>query len=228
MMTRLQRMAAGTWARRLLAGAGGALLLTLALAACDLGGNAASGPSATLTLAQVPWCDGPSIHFQDDGKLQQPDITDWQAVKGQLGFTPYLPATLPRGTCLALAGGTIHDPVLGAQFRITYVLPGSAPLSFSEAPQHAASAGGLGTKLQCSQAIQPRGGAQGGTPIAGATPSPTAAVVTVCLGAQGRTSITIAAASSSDTLIRMFNALQPATVWLPTSTTPSSTATKGA
>jgi hypothetical protein len=26
----------------------------------------------------------------------------------------------------------------------------------------------------------------------------------------------------------MFNALQPATVWLPTSTTPSSTATKGA
>lgn len=227
MMTRHHWLVAGTWVRRLAMGAGGALLLTLALAACDLGGGPTSGPSATLALAQIPWCDGPSINFQDDGKLQQPDITDWNAVKGQLGFTPYLPTTLPRGTCLALAGGTIHDPVLGAQFRITYVLPGSAPLSFSEAPKRPASAGGLGSKLQCSQAIQPTGGAQGGTPIAGATPSPTPATVTVCLGAQGRTSITIAAAQSGDAITRMFNALQPSADWLP-STTPSATATTAA
>src|SRR5437763_11934093 len=38
-------------------------------------------------------------------------ITDWTEVEAGLGFTVYLPATLPRETCLVNAQATIHDPI---------------------------------------------------------------------------------------------------------------------
>src|SRR5258708_25905073 len=119
----------------------GALLAcgAAAVAACTAGGSTPLPPN-TLTLTQVQWCDTPSIAFQDDGKLSHTVLTDWSAVKDQLDFTPYLPASLPKGTCLALAGGTIHDPIFGGLFRITYSLPGSRPIRFPPAPHSGAAA----------------------------------------------------------------------------------------
>jgi hypothetical protein len=208
-------MALSAQARRLALGAGGALLLVLAtaLAGCTVSTTATTGPGgSTLALAQIPWCDQPSIAFQDDGKVSLPILSDWNVVKGQLGFHPYLPESLPRGSCLALAGGTIHDPVLGAQLRITYILPQAIPLSFSEAPSHGGQAGHLTDKLQCSQAAQP---GLATTPTPGETPVPPA---TVCLGVLDQTSITMASRQSSATLTQLFNSLQPDVDWVPQGT----------
>jgi hypothetical protein len=199
---------------------GGALLLALAVAACTLPGQDTSTASgSTLALTQVPWCDQPSINFQDDSKLSQPIITDWSKVQGQLGFTPYLPSSMPKGACLDLVGGTIHDPILGAQFRITYILPQSVPLSFSEAPKR----GNLSSALQCSHATLPTG-ATGGTPTAGATTTPgatptaTPQSVTVCLGAISQTSVTLASLQSASGLQTLFQSLQPNVDWVPQGT----------
>jgi hypothetical protein len=213
--TRLQWNALFTGARRLALGSGTVLLLALAvaLAGCSLSSSSTSTPSSsTVALTQIPWCDQASIAFQDDGQASLPILTNWNAVKGQLGFQPYLPTSLPRGTCLALAGGTIRDPILGAQFGITYILPQTGPLSFSEAPAHGGQAGNLSTELQCSQAAQ-TGPAV--TPTPGATPVPLPAV---CLGVLTQTSITIASRQSTASLTQLFKSLQPDVEWLPQGT----------
>src|SRR5205085_8058840 len=50
-------------------------------------------------------------------------ITDWAQVEPNLGFTVYLPATLPQHSCLVSALATIHDPIFGGSFTIGYLLP---------------------------------------------------------------------------------------------------------
>jgi hypothetical protein len=212
-------------ARRLAMVAGSGMLLALALtvAACDVGGPSAASNPNMLTLTQVPWCDVPSITFQDNGKLSHPIITDWNAVKGQLGFTPYLPSQLPKSSCLALAGGSIHDPIFGGRLRVTYNLPTVGPLSFSEAPKHAGQAGNLSDKVQCSQAAP----TSSATPTPGATPAPALAV---CLGAIANTNVSVASAQPTGDLERLFNSLQPNVDWVPqvasqSQATPTATAT---
>src|SRR5579885_2766856 len=81
------------------------IALALVLAGCDSGSSPTS-TSGDVQLSQVPWCDAPLISFQDDSTTTQKIITDWSAVKDQLGFTPYLPSTMPKGTCRALAGSS--------------------------------------------------------------------------------------------------------------------------
>ncbi|HYX49764.1 MAG TPA: hypothetical protein VE843_08470, partial [Ktedonobacteraceae bacterium] len=61
-------------------------------------------------------------------------ITDWSQVEAGLGFTVYLPATLPAGSCLVNGQATIHDPIIGGSFTIGYLLPDHSALSLSEAP----------------------------------------------------------------------------------------------
>lgn len=198
---------------RLALGGVGVALFALALAACN---NSGPGPGPnTLNLAQVPWCDQPSVTFQDDGKLSHPIVTDWNQVKSQLDFTPYLPATMPKGSCLALVGGSIHDPIFGAHFRITYNLPGNLPLSFSEAPKQTV-VNNLGNTLQCSQ-VAPLGGATATpnpTPNAtpAATPSP---ALSVCVGNIGNTNISLASPQASATLQHLFGTLKPNVDWVP-------------
>ena len=118
----------------------GALFGLLLLAGCTLF-NGGSGSSSTKSLSDLGWCDSSqSPRFQDDSTASQPVITSWSSVKDQLGFT-YLPSSLPSGSCLALAGGSIHDPVYGGHLDVTYLLPGSpdqVPLAFSEDPSAAA------------------------------------------------------------------------------------------
>jgi hypothetical protein len=161
-----------------------------------------------VALAQIPWCDQPAVSFQDGGKVSNPAVADWSAVKGQLGFTPYLPPTMPKGTCLALAGGSIHDPVFGGRFLITYYLPSTGPLSFSEAPKNSGAEGKLSDKVQCSQA------AQSATPPATPTATP-AQPLTICLGTISGTSVSVASALSGSELERIFGKLQPNQDWVP-------------
>ncbi len=222
--TRLRRVVRAAKVRETRRLVGGALLLLAALvvAGCASGGTT---NSTTSVLAQLPWCDQPAVSFQDDSKLNRPLLSDWQEVKGQLGFTPYLPETMPKGTCLALAGGSIHDPIFGGRFLITYYVPTTGPISFSEAPKSAAGASHLPDQVQCSQA--------GVTPTAGGTPSASPAAtaapaLTVCLGTISGTNVSIASAQSPTSLQQVFNALKPDVNWVPrqvATPTPSTTAT---
>ncbi len=170
---------------------GMALALVLALAGCS-GDTASTSTANDLQLAQVPWCDKPLISFQDDGTTSQKIITDWSSVKDQLGFTPYLPTTMPKGTCLALAGGSIHNPIYGGQLSITYVLPNVGPLSFSQAPKRP----NLPSATQCVQSAQD-------------------SKTTICAGVKDNTSITIASRQTAAELQALFGQLQPNVNWLP-------------
>ncbi len=186
------------------------LLMTLVvLAACNpfSSGDGIGGNKDTVALAKTPWCDKPLINFQDDSTTSQATITKWEQVKDQLGFTPYLPATLPKGSCLALVGGSIHDPIYGGHFSITYILPQTGPISFSEAPKRA----NLGDTTQCQETTTQQ--TQQGTP----TPQPNSQS-TVCIGAIAKTSITIAARQSSDEVKNIFSTLKADVVWVPADT----------
>lgn len=158
-------------------------------------------------------------------------VSDWQSVKGQLGFTPYLPESLPKGSCLALAGGSIHDPVFGGRFLITYYLPQTGPLSFSEAPKGTSGSNSLSGNVQCSQAAQSPTSATtpSTTPNATSSGTPTATPVpalTVCLGTISGTNVSVASAQSPTSLQAMFKALQPNVAWVPQqAATPVPTAT---
>jgi hypothetical protein len=190
-----------------------AALLSLALvmlAACSPfgGGGTASDDANSVTLAKTPWCDKPLINFQDDSTTSQATISQWEQVRDQLSFTPYLPKTLPKGSCLALAGGSIHDPIYGGHFSITYILPQTGPISFSEAPKRT----NLSDKVQCTQDTQKT---QQGTATPAGQPSTPS---TVCIGAIAKTSITIAARQSSAEVEKLFSTLQANVEWVPVDT----------
>jgi hypothetical protein len=215
--------------RRLQSGALAAVLV-VALAGCTLfGGNSGGGTtsSSETSLAQLAWCDSPLIEFQDDSKTPQSTLTIWDDVKDQLGFTPYLPGTLPNGSCLVLAGGSIHDPIYGGHFSITYNLPATGPLSFSEAPKRSS----LDSKLQCTQTAT--GASTTPTASATGTPGTQNGAATVCLGVIANTSVTIAARQSQSDLETLFGMLKANVDWVPTSsekvpTTPSPSASPSA
>jgi hypothetical protein len=182
---------------RLGAAAGCTLLVLLVLAGCSLGSTTSTTThtNTDLTTAQVPWCDTVSITFIDSGSATQATLSNWNIVSPQLGFTPYLPSSFPKGTCLVLAGGSVHDPVFGGRMVITWNLPGDVPLSFSEAPKRS----NLGSSLQCAQSSQQ-------------------ADTSICLGILGNTGITIASSQSSDKLQALFKTLQPNVNWVPSDT----------
>lgn len=205
-MTRGERARAALVKGTILASA-----LTLTLTGCSLfGGGKTSAVSSNAGLTQLTWCDQPLIAFQDNGSTSQSVLSDWNQVKDQLGFTPYLPPTLPKGSCLVLAGGVIHDPIYGGHMSITYDLPGDqGPISFSEAPKRP----NLDTKLQCSQDTQTKQSA-----------------TTICLGVINDTSVTIASRESQSQVQSLFKSLQANVAWVPSDTeqligTPTPTAT---
>lgn len=192
------------WARGAIVGLA---LLALTVAGCSLGGGGSSGNGGSggaagdQNLNALAWCDQPLISFQDDSQQSQ-QITSWSAVKDQLGFTPYLPVTLPAGSCLDLVGGTIHDPIFGGHLSITWVLPKTGALSFSEAPKR----GAVSSTPQCAQSQQ---GSD---------------ATTICIAAVQNTSVTIAAHLSASDIQSYFGNLQPNVDWQPTkSATPATT-----
>lgn len=157
-----------------------------------------STPTATVTTSPVP--SGPRT------------VSDWSQVEQNLGFTIYLPATLPPSTCLVSAQATIHDPIFGGNFFIGYLLPDHSSISLSEAPLHSQN-----TQFLCnpssSTSPQPKTTPRAGTPVPSA--SPTEAPSQLCSGAKDMTNIVLLARGSMDSLQTFFNALQPNVAWIP-------------
>jgi hypothetical protein len=194
---------------------GGALvlLLMLALAACDAGGSTTSHSNG-VALSQLAWCDRPIIEFQDNGTTARATTSKWEKVRDQLGFTVYLPPSLPKGSCLVLAGGTIHDPIYGGHMSITYDVPTSGPVSFSEAPKRANLAG----KMQCTQSTSSTASTSTATTASSTSTATTASSTTVCLGTISGTSITIASRQSQADVQALFASLKADVNWVPTDT----------
>lgn len=138
-------------------------------------------------------------------------MSNWSVVKASLGFTLYLPTTLPGGSCLVSAQATIHDPIFGGSFTIGYLLPDHTSLSISEAPLTSQN-----TSFQCnptSIVITPTAttGSKG-TPGAGATATPPGQL---CSGAKETTNIVLSGPGSERSLQQIFNNLQPNVNWIP-------------
>lgn len=160
--------------------------------------TAGSTPTATATASPTP--SGPRT------------ISDWSQIKPNLGFTVYLPGTLPRGTCLVSAQATIHDPIFGGNFFIGYLLPDHNSISLSEAPLNSQN-----VQFQCnpsgSSSPQKQTTPKTGTPVPSV--SPTQAPDQLCSGARNSTNIVLLAQGNMDSLQKFFNALQPNVAWIP-------------
>jgi hypothetical protein len=167
------------------------LIGVLTLSGCTLFG----GPSATgdQSLTQISWCDSKDISFRDASASNSGPLTNWSDVKDQLGFTYYLPSSFPKGTCLVLAKGSIHDSVFnGGTFGITYNLRDTGPIAFSEAPKQPNAS----TSVQCVQSAQD-------------------AKTNICQGVVGDTSVTIASRLSNDAIQNYFSSLKGNLPWTP-------------
>ncbi|MBV9691328.1 MAG: hypothetical protein JO202_16630 [Ktedonobacteraceae bacterium] len=210
------------------------LLATVLLASCS-GLNLAASTTPMTAVANLHWCGKPLLLFRDEGAgtservsaihqtvtpiaevsstASNPrTITDWKQVEPSLGFTVYLPATLPVHTCLTSASGTIHDPILGGSFTIGYLLPDHSAISLAEAPLRSNNA-----TFQCSPAPVSTNGARGETP----TGTGSSAQSLVCSGAHGTTNIVFAAKGRMDELQKFFDALQSGVDWIPSLSTSS-------
>ncbi len=142
-------------------------------------------------------------------------ITDWTQVEPYLGFTVYLPPTLPPASCLTSASGTIHDPILGSSFTIGYLLPDHSSVSLSEAPLRSQN-----TTFQCilsptTTGASSRSSSKGGSPTA--TTGKEGASMQVCTGAHDMTRIVFSARGTTEALQRFFTSLQPRVNWIPAS-----------
>lgn len=137
-------------------------------------------------------------------------ITSWEQVQPQLGFSVYLPATLPVGSCLTSASGTIHDPIFGGSFTIGYLLADHSAVTFSEAPVRSPN-----SSLQCSVSGSSRAVGKAATPTAtaGATTPP----LQVCTGVRDSTNIVFSARGTTETLTQFFKNLQSNVTWVPAS-----------
>jgi hypothetical protein len=140
-------------------------------------------------------------------------MSDWSAVKASLGFTLYLPTTLPNGSCLVGAQATIHDPIFGGSFTIGYLLPDHTSLSISEAPLTSQN-----TAFQCNPtsivttptATTGSQGTPGTSTTATATPPGQ-----LCSGAKDTTNIVLSGPGSERSLQQIFNNLQANVNWIP-------------
>jgi len=218
------------------------ILVSILLSACSGlgGGSAPTTPTpSTRTLHKISWCGKPLMVFRDEGavtptatptstatatatsKSSTPatgpgtptTVSDWSTVKAGLGFTVYLPTTLPNGSCLVSAQATIHDAVLGSSFTIGYLLPDHTSLSLSEAPILPTQKS-QNISFQCnpaSSATPTTGGKAGATPTATSTPAPSQ----LCYGAKETTSIVLAGPGSTTHLQQLFTNLQANVNWIP-------------
>jgi hypothetical protein len=140
-------------------------------------------------------------------------INNWDEAEAGLSFTVFLPATLPTGTCLVSAQAIIHDPTLGSNFLIGYLLPDHTAFTISEAPLISQN-----TTFQCNVSTssnqKPTSGS--GTPgIAQPTASPTALPLQLCSGAKNTTNIVLSAQRSVVYLQQLFEGMQPKVSWIP-------------
>ena len=227
-------------------------LVCLLLSACSspLSGATASPTAATQALSKTSWCSKSLMIFRDEGASGTPTgtstasatgtptstntpaaqtVTDWSLVKANLGFTVYLPTTLPNHSCLVSAQATIHDPIFGGSFTIGYLLPDHTSLSFSEAPLKSQN-----TSFQCNITGGITSTPTKSTPVAGGTvpanetptvtvtppraqptPALTMATSQLCSGAKNTTNIVLSGPGTVQHLQQVFDGLQPNITWIP-------------
>ena len=212
------------------------LLVSLTAAACSdtptsSGGSSTNAPQATAApseLSGLHWCSKPAMVFRDQAAPSTATpatkttlgpatgtpttVNDWNTVKDNLGFTVFLPKTLPTGSCLLNVSGSLRDPIFGSNFTITYVLPDQNSISLSQAPSRAQS-----TSFQCSVSNPATGSgstAKAGTPVV-ATPTPVGDPIQLCNGVRDKTNIVFSARGTTSTLEQFFQALQPSVDWVP-------------
>lgn len=169
-------------------------------------------PTASATGTATPSSTSTATTTPSAGPGTPSTITDWSTVKANLGFTIYLPATLPTGSCLVSAQATIHDPIFGGSFTIGYLLPDHASLSISEAPLKSQN-----VTFECnSTSITTPTATAKGTATA-ATPSPTQTANQLCSGAKSTTNIVLSGPGPVSELQKTFDSLQPDVSWIPAS-----------
>ena len=169
--------------------------------------------TATATRGSTPGATATTSASSTPTAIPSPTtLTDWSQIKPNLGFTVFLPATLPGKTCLVSASGTLNDPIFGGNFIIGYLLPDNSPLSLSEAPVRTNS-----RAFQCTSsneaAPQVPHSTNSGTPAPGA--SPTSVPVLLCTGVRDNTSIVFSERGSEASLKQFFDALRPDVAWVP-------------
>ncbi len=203
----------------LFCGATSLILISMLFSACSnpFGSASTSGTSAAASgqeLSALHWCGKPLMVFHDEkaaatGTPTASAITDWSVVKNNLGFTIYLPASLPQGSCLVSAQATIHDAIYGGKgsFTIGYLLPDHTSLSLSEAPLKLKSGA-----FQCEQNATPTSNSKPAT-----TPTVSTPTIQLCSGAKNTTNIVIGGAGSVQHLQQLFDGLQPDVTWMPAS-----------
>src|SRR5438876_4639066 len=179
--------------------------------------TSSSTPAATATASGTPATPTSPTHSAGTPTT----VTDWSQVKPNLGFTVFLPAVLPRGSCLVSASGTLHDPIFGGNFIIGYLLPNSNPISLSEAPVRSNS-----PQFQCTPAKGDTGSSSdasirvpgnSATPAPAATASPTPMPILLCTGVRDNTNIVFSGRGTEASLKQFFDTLQSDVEWVPAS-----------
>ena len=179
--------------------------------------TATGSPTATATTAgSTPTATATATATATVGPGTPTTLTDWSVVKTRLGFGVYLPANLPRGTCLVSAQATVHDPTFGGSFLIGYLLPDHTSITISEAPLTSQNA-----TFQCnvsnSSSTQKNNPPSAGTPQATVSPTATPVPLQLCSGAHETTNIVLSARRSVEYLQKTFNSLQSNVNWIPAS-----------
>lgn len=214
------------------------LLTSILVVACASGDGGQTSITGTKTtpLTQLHWCGKkPLMVFRDEGasatvtagnttatenqttpRTTATTLTNWDMVKTDLDFTVYLPGSLPNGTCLMSAAGTVHDPIFGSSFTIGYLLPTDDSINISEAPVHMQN---LTFQCNIEKASNIASNTASNTVASNTVSSVTAAKepVQICTGVQRGTSIVLAARGTTDDLKAFFQNLQPNIDWMPAS-----------
>jgi hypothetical protein len=206
----------------------------------DTATSTSTPTSSPLTLAKLHWCNKATILFRDEhapvtitatsgtpatgtptasatASTPTPppsgptSVTNWSQVEPNLGFTVYLPKSLPANTCLVSASGTFHDPIFGGSFSIGYLLPNHSSITLAEAPERSNS-----LSFQCSPSGSPAPKAPQGSAATTPTASATTTPLLLCTGVRSGTNIVFSAPGSQATLQQFFNNLQPNVSWVPT------------
>jgi hypothetical protein len=214
------------------------LLVGLLLVGCSglFGGNTSGANSSvqSVALSGLPWCNNkPDGTFMDDAAATPtPQATNsssgaspkggtatpvpangipisWSFFEANLGFTIFLPATLPEGSCLLKPFGWVHNTSSHNSFIITYVLPDQNSLTIAQTLQT-----GPNASFQCFVSPDP-------SYPKGATPTVVAATklapLELCSGVRGNTNITFSARWAPKQMQQFFNGLQSGVDWMPAS-----------
>lgn len=190
-----------------------------------------SSTTSAVALSHLQWCDHKRDQtFRDDASASLPytptpatqlgpangtpaALTNWSIVKANLGFSVFLPLTLPAHTCLLSAASVIRHPVIGSNLVLTYMLANHETLTISQAPvlhvqnepfQCSSTTGNTQKTTENSAATKPASGST-------AQSDP----VLICSGIRSTTNVVFSAHGTSASLLKLFMSLQPNVNWMP-------------